>query len=203
MEGQDMIHYLKGQLKYKSPMLAVIETAGIGWELKIPVSTFEVLPDVDSEYSLYAYLAISQDDVRIYGFATIAERELFQILTRVSGIGPKIAISVLSTLSVSAFVKSVRSGEEGLLTRVPGIGKKSAQRLIMELKDRVHVLMDYVDDSAHCDNASLEVENALMALGFNVALIQRELKMLSDEDQKMPTEQLIKEVIKRPYQRAK
>ncbi len=198
-----MIHYLKGQLKYKSPMLAVIETAGIGWELKIPVSTFEVLPDVDSEYSLYAYLAISQDDVRIYGFATIAERELFQILTRVSGIGPKIAISVLSTLSVSAFVKSVRSGEEGLLTRVPGIGKKSAQRLIMELKDRVHVLMDYVDDSAHSDNASLEVENALMALGFNVALIQRELKMLSDEDQKMPTEQLIKEVIKRLYQRAK
>lgn len=198
-----MIHYLKGQLKYKSPMLAVIETAGIGWELKIPVSTFEVLPDVESEYSLYAYLAISQDDVRIYGFATMAERELFQILTRVSGIGPKIAISVLSTLSVSAFVKSVRSGEEGLLTRVPGIGKKSAQRLIMELKDRVHVLMDYVDDSAHSDNASLEVENALMALGFNVALIQRELKMLSDEDQKMPTEQLIKEVIKRLYQRAK
>ncbi|MDD2596600.1 MAG: Holliday junction branch migration protein RuvA [Candidatus Cloacimonetes bacterium] len=198
-----MIHYLKGQLKYKSPMLAVIETAGIGWELKIPVSTFEVLPELNSDYSLYAYLAISQDDVRIYGFATIAERELFQILTRVSGIGPKIAISVLSTLSVSAFVKSVRSGEEGLLTRVPGIGKKSAQRLIMELKDRVHVLMDYVDDSAHSDNASLEVENALMALGFNVALIQRELKMLSDEDQKMPTEQLIKEVIKRLYQRAK
>ncbi len=198
-----MIHYLKGQLKYKSPMLAVIETAGIGWELKIPVSTFEVLPEVNSEYCLYAYLAISQDDVRIYGFASMAERELFQILTRVSGIGPKIAISVLSTLSVSAFVKSVRSGEEGLLTRVPGIGKKSAQRLIMELKDRVHVLMDYVDDSAHCDNASLEVENALMALGFNVALIQRELKMLSDEDQKMPTEQLIKEVIKRLYQRAK
>ena len=90
-----------------------------------------------------------------------------------------------------------------MLTRVPGIGKKSAQRLIMELKDRVHVLMDYVDDSAHSDNASLEVENALMALGFNVALIQRELKMLSDEDQKMPTEQLIKEVIKRLYQRAK
>ena len=198
-----MIHYLKGQLKYKSPMLAVIETAGIGWELKIPVSTFEVLPELNSDYSLYAYLAISQDDVRIYGFATIAERELFQILTRVSGIGPKIAISVLSTLSVSAFVKSVRSGEEGLLTRVPGIGKKSAQRLIMELKDRVHVLMDYVDDSAHGDNASLEVENALMALGFNVALIQRELKLLSEEDRKMPTEQLIKEVIKRLYQRAK
>ncbi len=198
-----MIHYLKGQLKYKSPMLAVIETAGIGWELKIPVSTFEVLPEVNSEYSLYANLAISQDDVRIYGFATMAERELFQILTRVSGIGPKIAISVLSTLSVSAFVKSVRSGEEGLLTRVPGIGKKSAQRLIMELKDRVHVLMDYVDDSGHGDNASMEVENALMALGFNVALIQRELKLLSDEDRKMPTEQLIKEVIKRLYQRAK
>jgi len=198
-----MIQYLKGTLTYKSPMLAVIETGGIGWEIKIPVSTYEVLPAVNSDYSLYTYLSISQDDVRIYGFATEAERVLFQILTKISGIGPKIAISVLSTLTVSAFVKSVRSGEEAMLTRVPGIGKKSAQRMIVELKDRIHTLMDYVGDVEHSDSALTEVENALLALGFNTALIQRELKLMTEEDMALPTEQLIKEVIKRLYQRAK
>ncbi|MCD8480370.1 MAG: Holliday junction branch migration protein RuvA [Candidatus Cloacimonetes bacterium] len=172
-------------------------------EIKIPVSTYEVLPVVNSDYSLYTYLSISQDDVRIYGFATEAERMLFQILTKISGIGPKIAISVLSTLTVSAFVKSVRSGEEAMLTRVPGIGKKSAQRMIVELKDRIHTLMDYVGDVEHIDSALTEVENALLALGFNTALIQRELKLMTEEDKALPTEQLIKEVIKRLYQRAK
>jgi holliday junction DNA helicase RuvA len=198
-----MIQYLKGTLTHKSPMLAVIETGGIGWEIKIPVSTYEVLPAINSEYSLYTYLSISQDDVRIYGFASEAERVLFQILTKISGIGPKIAISVLSTLTVPAFVKSVRSGEEAMLTRVPGIGKKSAQRMIVELKDRVHTLMDYVGDVEHSDSALTEVENALLALGFNTALIQRELKLMTEEDKALPTEQLIKEVIKRLYQRAK
>ncbi|MDD4034506.1 MAG: Holliday junction branch migration protein RuvA [Candidatus Cloacimonadaceae bacterium] len=203
MERKLMIQYINGVLTHKSPVMAILETMGIGWELKIPVSTYEVLPPLNSKCSLYTFLSISQDDVRIYGFASLAERELFQLLTRISGIGPKIAISILSTLTVPAFIKSVRSGEEAMLTRVPGIGKKSAQRLIVELKDRIHTLMDYVEDAGDADNSLLEVENALFALGFNTALIQRELKLLSEEDKAMAPEHLIKEVIKRLYQRAK
>ncbi len=200
-----MIHYIRGILKQKSPMEAVIETMGIGWEIKIPVSTYERLPKLGQECSLYASLIISQDDMRIYGFYTIAERELFARLTSVRGIGPKIAISILSTLSISAFVKSIRSEEEGLLTRVPGIGKKGAQRLILELKDKVHKLMDYVDDSQSMtiEGPLQEVENALMALGFNAASIQRELRLLKDDELELPAEQMIKEIIKRLYQRAK
>jgi Holliday junction DNA helicase RuvA len=200
-----MIHYIKGILQIKSPMLAVIEAAGIGWELRIPVSTYETLPAIGKECALFAFLAISQDDVRVYGFTTIAERELFTQLTKISGIGPKIAISILSTLSIPAFVKSVRSGEEGLLTRVPGIGKKSAQRLIVELKDKVHTLLDFVDEKDHgaVDGPLQEVESALIALGFNAQAIQRELRLLSSEDHQLPSEQLIKEIIKRLYQRAK
>jgi holliday junction DNA helicase RuvA len=200
-----MIHYIKGILTQKSPVNAVIETMGIGWELKIPVSTFETLPKIGEECSLYSFLSISQDDVRLYGFATPAERELFHLLTRISGIGPKIAISILSTLSISAFVRSIHSGEEGLLIKVPGIGKKSAQRLIVELKDSIHKLMDFVDDAQAqvADGPLQEVETALMALGFNVASIQRELKLLGEPEINLPTEQLIKEVIKRLYQRAK
>ncbi|MCK9558454.1 MAG: Holliday junction branch migration protein RuvA [Candidatus Cloacimonetes bacterium] len=200
-----MIHYIKGILVHKSPMQAIIDTMGIGWELLIPVSTYEMLPSTGKECSLYTALNLSQDDARLYAFYTVAERELFAQLTKVSGIGPKIAISVLSTLSISAFVKSIRSGEEGLLTRVPGIGKKSAQRMIVELKDNIHNMMDYIEDNQiSSEEGSLqEAETALLALGYNSQAIQRELKMLSEEDLQMPAESLIKEIIKRLYQRAK
>jgi len=200
-----MIHYIKGILKHKSPMEAVIESMGIGWELRIPVSTYETLPKLEQECALYAVLSVSQDDLRIYGFASVAERELFNRLVKISGIGPKIAISVLSTLSISAFVKSVRSGEEGLLTRVPGIGKKSAQRLIVELRDSIHKVLDFVEESQDIDSKGQvqEVENALMALGFNAAAITKELRLLTDYDLSLSSEQLIKEIIKRLYQRTK
>ncbi len=200
-----MIYYLKGILAHKSPIMAVIDTGGVGWEILIPVSTFEVLPKVGSECSLYAHLNITQDDMRVFGFASYAEKELFVLLNKVSGIGPKIAISVLSTLSVSAFIRSVRSAEEALLTRVPGIGKKTAQRIIIELKDKVHHLMEHLDasDLPMTDGAMQETEDALLALGFNLQAIQKELKLLKEEELAMPAEQLIKELIKRLYQRAK
>lgn len=195
-----MIQYIKGVLTHKSPVMAIIEAMGIGWELKIPISTYEALPALGKECSLLSYLHISQDDIRLYGFATTAERELFQMLTKISGIGPKIAISILSTLSIPAFVKAINIGEEGLLTKVPGVGKKSAQRLIVELKDGVHKLMDFVDHKEMSDNG-LEVENALISLGFNVAQIRKELSLMDDSTRKLPTEDLIKETIKRIYQR--
>ena len=195
-----MIQYIRGVLTHKSPVMAIIEAMGIGWELKIPISTYEALPALGKECSLLSYLHISQDDIRLYGFATTAERELFQMLTKISGIGPKIAISILSTLSIPAFVKAINIGEEGLLTKVPGVGKKSAQRLIVELKDGVHKLMDFVDHKEMSDNG-LEVENALISLGFNVAQIRKELSLMDDSTRKLPTEDIIKETIKRIYQR--
>ncbi len=195
-----MIQYVKGTLTYKSPVMAILETMGLGWELKIPISTFEVLPALGSECTLLSYLNISQDDIRIYGFATNAERELFQMITKISGIGPKIAISILSTLSIPAFVKAINIGEEGLLTKVPGVGKKSAQRLIVEMKDAVHKLMDYIDHKDVSDN-SLEVENALLSLGFNLTQIRKELSLMDEATRKLNSEDLIKETIKRIYQR--
>jgi Holliday junction DNA helicase RuvA len=184
--------------------MAVIETMGIGWELKIPISTFEVLPELGKECTLLTYLHISQDDIRIFAFATLAERELFQMLTKISGIGPKIALSILSTLSIPAFMRAVNSGEEGLLTRVPGIGKKSAQRLIVELRDAVHKLAEHIEhtDLGTIDNCS-EVETALISLGFNIVQIRKELSMMGEETKNYSTEALIKETIKRIYQRSK
>ncbi len=195
-----MIQYINGLLAFKSPVMAVVEAMGIGWELKIPISTYEALPVVGKQCKLLSYLHISQDDIRMYGFASEAERELFQMLTKVSGIGPRIALSILSTLSISAFVRAIGSGEEGLLTKVPGVGKKSAQRLIVELKDSVHRLMDYVQHKEP-DNSSLEVENALLSLGFNMNQIRKELSLMDASTLAMDTENLIKETIKRIYQR--
>ena len=158
-----MIQYIKGILSFKSPVMAIIETMGIGWELKIPISSYELLPSVGSECTLLSCLSINQDDVRIYGFVTVAERELFLMLTKVSGIGPKIALSILSTLSIPTFMRAVESGEEALLTRVPGIGKKSAQRLIVELKDGVRKLTAFIDHGKlTASDSSGEVESALL-----------------------------------------
>jgi len=200
----EMIHYLKGELTYKSPVVAIIETMGIGWELKIPISTYEQLPELGRVCTLLTHLHLSQDDARIFGFASAAERDMFQMLTRISGIGPKIALSILSTLSISAFVRAVNSGEEGLLTRVPGIGKKSAQRLIVELRDAVHKLADHLSpsDAGEVDNSS-EVEEALISLGFNSAQIRKELSLMGGETANYNTEALIKEIIKRIYQRSR
>lgn len=199
-----MIQYIKGILSFKSPVMAIIETMGIGWELKIPISSYELLPSVGSECTLLSCLSINQDDVRIYGFVTVAERELFLMLTKVSGIGPKIALSILSTLSIPTFMRAVESGEEALLTRVPGIGKKSAQRLIVELKDGVHKLTAFIDHGKlTASDSSSEVESALLSLGFNLAQIRKELTLMGEDVNNYGTEALIKETIKRIYQRNK
>ena len=199
-----MIQYISGTLTFKTPVMAIIETIGIGWELKIPISTYEQLPTIGKPCKLLTYLHISNEDVRIFGFATEAERELFVMLNRVSGIGPKIAISILSTLSIPTFIKAVNSGEEVLLTRVPGIGKKSAQRLIVELKDDVHKLLSHIDQKElHIGDIGSEIESALLSLGFNLQQIRKELALMDDSKRKLNTEELIKEIIKRIYQRNK
>ncbi|HNQ39869.1 MAG TPA: Holliday junction branch migration protein RuvA [Candidatus Cloacimonas sp.] len=199
-----MIQYISGTLTFKTPVMAIIETIGIGWELKIPISTYEQLPTIGKPCKLLTYLHISNEDVRIFGFATEAERELFVMLNRVSGIGPKIAISILSTLSIPTFIKAVNSGEEVLLTRVPGIGKKSAQRLIVELKDDVHKLLSHIDQKElHIGDIGSEIESALLSLGFNLQQIRKELALMDDSMRKLNTEELIKEIIKRIYQRNK
>ena len=200
-----MIHYINGTLVAKSPVTAVIESFGIAWELNIALSTYEKLPLLGEKCVLYSLLQFSQDQVKLYGFSSLAEKELFLKLTSVSGIGPKIAISVISTLSLSSFVRSIRNGEEHILTKVPGLGKKSAQRLIVELKDKVTDLVDSMDeaDKRTMDKDSLEVESALIALGFNPKDIRRELSLLKAEERDLSIEQTIKETIKRLYQRSK
>ena len=199
-----MLNYIRGILIHKNPMKAVVETAsGIAFELMIPISTYEVLPEMGKDCMIYTHLQVSQDDIRLYGFATQAECELYQQLNRIAGIGPKIALSIISTLPIPTFVRAIEKGEEALLTKIPGIGSKSAQRLIIELRGKLlHLLEHEVSEGKVLEEDVItEVEIALQALGFNPKEVRKELSLLGDESSQMPTEQLIKEIIKRIYQR--
>lgn len=132
-----MIGRLKGTLVHKQPPWLVIDVHGVGYELEAPMSTFYDLPDVGREVALFTHYAQKEDSVSLYGFLREAERRLFRDVQKVSGIGAKIALAVLSGVSVDAFARLVQTGDVAALTRIPGIGKKTAERIVLELRDKL------------------------------------------------------------------
>ena len=136
-----MIGRLRGILAYKSPPWLVIDVGGVGYELEAPMSTFYDLPDVGREVLLFTHYAQKEDSVSLYGFLREGERRLFRDVQKVTGIGAKIALAVLSGASVDEFARMVQAGDITALTRIPGIGKKTAERMVVELRDRAADLM--------------------------------------------------------------
>jgi Holliday junction DNA helicase RuvA len=132
-----MIGRLRGILAYKQPPWLVIDVGGVGYELEAPMSTFYDLPDVGREVILFTHHAQREDSVSLYGFLRESERRLFRDVQKVSGIGAKIALAVLSGVAVDEFARQVQTGDVAALTRIPGIGKKTAERMVVELRDRV------------------------------------------------------------------
>ena len=131
-----MIGRLKGILIHKAPPWLVVDVNGVGYELEAPMSTFYDLPDVGREVFLFTHYAQKEDSVSLYGFLREAERRLFRDVQKVSGIGAKIALAVLSGVSVDEFARLVQTSDVTALTRIPGIGKKTAERMVVELRDR-------------------------------------------------------------------
>ncbi|PJK01757.1 Holliday junction branch migration protein RuvA [Lysobacteraceae bacterium NML03-0222] len=131
-----MIARLKGILIHKQPPWLVLDVHGVGYELEVPMSTFYDLPDVGHEVSLHTHYAQKEDSVALYGFLSEAERRLFRDVQKVSGIGAKIALAVLSGVSVADFARLIQTADVTALTRIPGIGKKTAERMVLELRDR-------------------------------------------------------------------
>ena len=131
-----MIGRLRGILAYKSPPWLVIDVGGVGYELEAPMSTHYDLPDVGREVLLFTHYAQKEDSVALYGFLREGERRLFRDVQKVSGVGAKIALAVLSCASVDEFARMVQAGDIAALTRIPGIGKKTAERMVVELRDR-------------------------------------------------------------------
>lgn len=132
-----MIGSLRGRLVAKAPPQALIEVGGVGYEVEAPMSTFYSLPPVGSETTVLTHFVVREDAQILYAFATEAERALFRSLLKVSGVGPRIALAILSGVSVDAFAQCVQAQDVAALTKIPGVGRKTAERLIVEMRDRV------------------------------------------------------------------
>src|SRR5947199_10777909 len=139
-----MISYLRGALLEKHPNQVIVDVQGVGYELTIPVTTCSALPEAGSEVRLRVHTHVREDAISLFGFSTPAEKALFEKLISVSGIGPKLAVTVLSGLAASDLVAAIRAGDLQTLVRVPGIGKKTAERIVLELKDK----LDFVAGAA-------------------------------------------------------
>ena len=136
-----MIGRLRGTLIHKQPPWLIVDVNGVGYELEAPMSTFYDLPELGREVSLFTHYAQKEDSVALYGFLREVERRLFRDVQKVTGIGARIALAVLSGVSVDDFARLVQSGNITALTRIPGIGKKTAERMVVELRDRAADLM--------------------------------------------------------------
>jgi Holliday junction DNA helicase RuvA len=165
-----VIGRLRGILAYKQPPWLVIDVGGVGYEIEAPMSTFYDLPDVGREVILFTHHAQREDSVSLYGFLRDGERRLFRDVQKVSGIGAKIALAVLSGVSVDEFARQVQAGDIAALTRIPGIGKKTAERMVVELRDRVVDLGSNPLGSPSLPNdPQSEATIALQQLGYKPA----------------------------------
>jgi holliday junction DNA helicase RuvA len=168
-----MIGRLSGRLAAKNPPQVLLDVAGVGYELDVPMSTFYGLPGTGEAVTLYTHLVVREDAHTLYGFATLEERGAFRRLIRISGIGARTALSVLSGLSVADLAQSVAMQDAARLTRIPGIGKKTAERLLLELKGKL------VDVTAPAEEKTSDVLNALLALGYSEKEAQAAIKGLA------------------------
>jgi Holliday junction DNA helicase RuvA len=173
-----MIGSLRGRIAAKAPPQLTVDVAGVGYELEAPMSTFFHLPALGAEVHLLTHLVVREDAHMLYGFATEDERRLFRALIKVSGVGPKIALALLSGVSVADFNQSVQAQDISSLTRVPGIGRKTAERLIVEMRDRLVTpqLATGAPGEAVSANPANEAYDALIALGYRPAEATRLLK---------------------------
>lgn len=181
-----MIGRLKGILAHKQPPWIVVDVHGVGYELEAPMSTIYDLPDLGREVVLFTHYAQKEDSVSLYGFLRESERRLFRDVQRVSGIGAKIALAILSGASVEAFALQVQNGDIAGLSRIPGIGKKTAERLVVELRDRASEFVGTGSPGSGRSGAALldplgEATVALQQLGYKPAEAQRMAKDASAE----------------------
>jgi Holliday junction DNA helicase RuvA len=161
-----VIGKISGKLLERHPPQIVVDVQGVGYEIDVPMSTYYQLPVTGAEVTLHTHLLVREDAHQLYGFATLQERHAFRQLLKISGVGARTALSVLSGLSVTDLFEAVRAQDSGRLVKIPGIGKKTAERLLLELKDKLDVAVA-TPAAAAASGATNDVLNALQALGYN------------------------------------
>ena len=184
-----MIGRLRGLLAWKQPPYLLIDAHGVGYELEASLTTFQTLPEIGAEVTLLTHLAVREDAHTLYGFASPAERSLFRNLIRVAGVGPRLALLILSGMTVELFGRCVRENDTTSLTRLPGIGKKTAERLIIELRDRIGelgldptaVVLPGGRAAAPAINPVDDAISALVALGYKLPEASRMVQSLDTD----------------------
>jgi len=198
-----MIGRLHGKLALKRAPQVLVECYGVGYEVDVSMTTFYQLPEEGGEVSLWTHLLIKDDQHSLVGFHSERERGLFRQLIRVNGVGPKMALTILSGISEPDFARCVQSGDVSTLTRLPGVGKKTAERLIIEMRDKVQVApADHAPSmpgtikppTAH--SISNEAIEALQALGYKANEAERMIKSLGSTDHAQSAEDLIRQALR-------
>ena len=171
-----MIAHLRGQILSKTPNAVVVDCSGVGYELAISVATYTELRGVGAEARLHVHTHVREDAFLLFGFHELAEKRLFEKLLTISGIGPKLAITVLSGISAERLVGAIRGGDHATLTKIPGIGKKTAERVVLELKDKLDDMAGFVpasDAPPSLGAVAEDVLSALVNLGYPRAVAQK------------------------------
>lgn len=208
-----MIGLLKGTLIQKQPPFLWLDVQGVGYEIEAPMSTFYVLPEVNQTARLFIHTHVREDALLLFGFATEAEKQLYRILLKVNGVGAKMALAILSSMSVSEFVQLVDSNDSLGLTRIPGVGKKTAERLVIDMRDRLKEMTPLFSSSLDAGGEQIEssalttaisdsgihsvkvqsAQEALTSLGYKATEAERLIKLaIKQADTELSLEALIK-----------
>jgi holliday junction DNA helicase RuvA len=191
-----MIAHLRGKLLAKHPNQAIVETGGVGYDVTISVPTFSELPGIGSEVALHIHTHVREDMIALYGFLRPSEKTLFEKLITVSGIGPKLAITILSGMAADEMVNAIRGNDIARLTRIPGIGKKTAERMVLELRDKLAV--EKIGEIATAPTMSpveADVLSALINLGYQRATAEKALAAVSKDGKTRPFDGLFREAL--------
>ena len=187
-----MIARLHGKLLEKRPGQMLVDVNGVGYEVFIAMPTYSVTPDSGSDVTLDIYTHVREDVIQLYGFATRLEKVIFGRLTGISGIGPRLALTILSGSSVEDLIASIKKGDLARLTTIPGVGKKTAERILLELKDK---LREFVVDESDRSDSEIDVISAMDNLGYNRGMIEGAIKRALDGDADPGFDELFKRTL--------
>lgn len=196
-----MIGQLTGKILHKSPTETTIDIGGVGYQVNIPVTTFDRLPEVGETVTVFTYLHVREDALQLYGFSTRQDKELFRKLITISGVGPKLAQTIMSGLKYDELIRSIQQGNIAQLNKIAGVGKKTAERLVVELRDKlaeVH-LAEAATESKTPDNIQAEALLALTTLGYSRNASENALRTALAErnGEDVSIEELIKAALRR------
>jgi len=183
-----VIAHLRGKLAQKDPARLVVDVNGVGYEVFIPLTTYTSLPEAGSEVAIDIHTHVREDMIALYGFSTRRERTIFEKLMTISGIGPKLAVTILSGGSVEDLVAAIKRGDLARLTAIPGVGRKTGERIILELKDK---LQDFAEAQPK-STVETDVLSALENLGYNRALAEGAMRRAMNGDREPPFDVLFK-----------